>query len=78
MPDLYGTWKLFWADHYIGFLHANEHQFRHVFKYLDGTTKSPDSFHGPIGRKLECCVADLPAAKFAAIGNRNFPVHIIK
>jgi len=31
-------------------LHCNELPLRHVFLELDGTTKSPDSFSGPVGK----------------------------
>ena len=33
-------------------LHCNELPLRHVFLELDGTTKSPDSFSGPLRKKL--------------------------
>ena len=33
-------------------LHCSELPLRHVFLELDGTTKSPDSFSGPVGKKL--------------------------
>ena len=36
----------------ICLLHLNELPLRHVFIYLDGTTKSPDKFAGPIGSQL--------------------------
>ena len=36
----------------ICLLHTNELPLHHVFTMLDGTTKSPDSFSGPIGKSL--------------------------
>ena len=47
---------------------------RHVFKALDGTTKSPDSFAGVIGSHLNGIVSDLEVANFKPICNQNFPL----
>ena len=39
-------------------LHCNELPLRHVFTHLDGSTKSPDSFSGVIGSKLNGPVSE--------------------
>ena len=59
-----------WA---ICLLHTIELPLRHVFTELNGSTKSPDSFSGPIGSKLDGCVSDWPVAKFKNISNPHFP-----
>ena len=46
----------------ICLLHCNELPLRHVFKALDGTTKSPDSFAGVIGSHLIGTVSDWEVA----------------
>ena len=48
----------------ICLLHTNELPLRHVFTNLDGTTKSPDSFSGPIGVKLGGVVSELDVVNF--------------
>ena len=58
-----------WA---ICLLHTNELPL-HVFTKLDGTTKSPDSFSGPIGSKLDGSVSEWPVVQFKRIINPNFP-----
>ena len=40
---------------------------------LDGTTNSPDSFTGPIGKQLDGCVSEWPVVKFKNIPNVHFP-----
>ena len=55
-------------------LHCNELPLRHVFKALDGTTKSPDSFPGVIGSHLNGIVSDWKVANFKSIYNQNFPL----
>ena len=57
----------------ICLLHCNELPLRHVFMFLDGTTKSPDSFSGPIGQKLSDNVRSWPVANFKRIHNPGFP-----
>ena len=42
----------------IYLLHTNELPLCHVFMELDGTTNSPDSFTGPIGKQLDGCVSE--------------------
>ena len=57
----------------ICLLHTNVLPLRHVFKMLDGTTKSPDSFSGPIGKSLTGDVSSWPvAANFKSIPNPHF------
>lgn len=56
-------------------LHGNELPFRHLFQYIDGSTKGPKSFEGPIGKKLEGCV-NFPVVKFQSIGS-NLPEVVI-
>ena len=58
----------------ICLLHCNELHLRHVFKALDGTTKSPDSFAGVIGSHLNGTVSDWKVANFKPICNQNFPL----
>ena len=54
--------------HVIGCsLHQNELPMRHVFKSKDGTTKSPNSFSGPIGKLCEKDVHDEPQVNFTVI-----------
>lgn len=54
-------------------LHANELPLRHVFTKLDGTTNSPDTFTGPIGKNLNGTVSDWPVVAFKKISNPHFP-----
>jgi len=54
-------------------LHCNELPLRHVFLELDGTTKSPDSFSGPVGKRLNGKVSTWPVKNFESIENANFP-----
>jgi len=44
-----------------------------VFLELDGTTKSPDSFSEPVGKKLNGKVSTWPVKIFEPIENANFP-----
>ena len=53
-------------------LHCNKLPLRHVFKALDETTKSPDSFAGVIGSHLNGIVSDWKVANFTPICNQNF------
>ena len=39
---------------------------------LDGTTNSPDSFTGPIGKQLDGCVSEWLVVKFKNIPNVHF------
>lgn len=41
-----------WA---VCLLHFNELPFRHLFQYIDGKSKGPKSYKGPIGEKLLGC-----------------------
>ena len=58
----------------ICLLHCNELPLRHVFKALDGTTKSPDSFAGVIGSHLNGTASYWKVANFKPICNQNFPL----
>ena len=58
----------------ICLLHCNELPFRHVFKLLDGTTNSPDSFNGPIGKVLGSCVSKWPVVRFKRIKSSGLKV----
>ena len=60
-----------WA---ICLLHLNELPLRHVFITLDGTTKSPDAFSGPIGSNLGDTVSNWEVVNFKKIPNPNFPI----
>ena len=57
----------------ICLLHTNELPLRHIFIHLDGTTNSPATFTGPIGKKLSGVVSDWPIAQFKSIPNPHFP-----
>ena len=59
-----------WA---ICLLHCIELPLRHVFKTLDGVTKSPDTFSGPIGKCLNGSVSDWEVVNFKRISNPHFP-----
>ena len=58
----------------ICLLHTNELPLRHIFTYLDGKTGSPETFTGPIGKKLNGVVSEWPVARFKCIPNPDFPV----
>lgn len=58
----------------IWLLHCIELVLRHVFQNIDGTSISPDSFSGPIGKKLSGKVFDWGVGKFKQIKNPSFPV----
>ena len=59
-----------WA---ICLLHLNELPLRHVFQNLDGVASGPDSFSGPICRKLNGAVLEWKVVKFKSIPNPKFP-----
>lgn len=48
-------------------LHQNELPFRAVFKFLDGSTKSPTAFSGPLGKLCVIDHQDLPQVKFRTL-----------
>ena len=56
----------------ICLLHINQLPLRHIFIHLDGTTNSPATFTGPIGKKLSGVVSDGPIAQFKSIPNPHF------
>ena len=51
----------------ICMLHLNELPLRHTFITLDGLTKSPDNFFGPIGSMLNSIVSQWQVVKFKFI-----------
>lgn len=53
-------------------LHLNELPLRHLFKSLDGSTQSPTTFSGPIGKLLDSCHL-LATVEFDRIVCANFP-----
>lgn len=61
--EVYIGRPLQWA---ICLLHFNELPLRHMFKHLDGESKGPNSFCGPIGRQLIRCET-LPIVAFEPI-----------
>ena len=53
---------------------------RHVFMHLDGVTKGPSTFNGPIGKALVGNVSTWPVDSFCPIENNNFktlPIEIV-
>src|SRR5215469_16156040 len=56
----------------ICLLHLNELPLRHVFMNLDGTTKGPDKFAGPIGSELNGNVSEWEVIKFKPIPYARF------
>ena len=55
-------------------LHTNLLPLRHAFVELDGSTKSPDAFARPIGKKLDSNVSQWPVVAFKSIPNPHFPM----
>ena len=55
-------------------LHLNELPLRHTFTTLDGSTKSPDKFTGPIGSMLNGVVSKWHVVNFKSIPNPSFPI----
>ena len=69
--------------HIIGCsLHQNELPFRAVFKHLDGTTRSPTTFSGPLGKLCEKDIHHLPQVEFENISGElddmKFPEETLK
>ena len=60
----------------ICLLHCNELPLRHIFTNLDGTTKSPYTLSGPIGKELYSrqAVSEWSEKNFHPILNQNFPM----
>ena len=50
-------------------LHQNKLPLRAVFKHLDGSTKSPTAFTGPLGKLCETDHHDLPQVKFTQLSS---------
>ena len=64
----------------ICLLHCNELPLRHVFAHLNGTTKSPNSFSGVIGKQIAGSVSNWDVKQFNSITNNDFPMlpqHIV-
>jgi len=57
----------------ICLLHCVELPLRQVFLATDGSSTGPDSFSGPIGKKLSGKVSEWGVAAFKPIKNTNFP-----
>ena len=57
----------------ICMLHCNELHLSHIFTTIDGTTTSPSSFSGPIGRSLVGYISEWGIAPFEKINNSDFP-----
>ena len=55
-------------------LHLNELPLQHTFSTLDGSTKSPDKFSGPIGSMLNGIVSQWQVVKFKSIPYLSFPI----
>ena len=54
--------------HIIGCsLHQNELPFRAVFKHLDGSTKTPTTFSGPLEKLFEICYQHQPQVVFTKL-----------
>lgn len=53
-------------------LHANELPLRHLIREVDGTTKTPTTFKGPVGQQLPNCHT-LAAVPFRPITCLDFP-----
>ena len=54
--------------------HLNELPLRHTFSTLDGSTKSPDKFFGPIGSMLNDIVSQWQVVKFKSIPYLSFSI----
>ena len=69
--------------HLIGFtLHHNELPFRIIFKKVDGSTKCPNKFSGPIGKLISIGFHLNPQVKFTKVDSPmkilNIPNEVIK
>ena len=58
----------------ICLLHLNELPLRHIFTTLDESTRSHDSFIGPMGNELSGDVCYCPVVILKSIPNKDFPV----
>ena len=58
----------------ICLLHCVALLLHHVFTALDGSTRSPNSFGGPIGKKVKKPVSIWPIEEFKSISNQHFPI----
>ena len=57
----------------IYFLHTNELPFWHIFMDLYGVSTSPDSFSGPIGKRLYTSGYDWQVVNFEPFSSLEFP-----
>ena len=57
----------------ICMLHLNELPLRHILSTLDGSTKSPEKFSGPIGSMLDGSVSQWEVVNFKSIPYPSFP-----
>ena len=48
-------------------IHSNELNLREVFKQLDGKTRGPNSYFGPLGKAASGDVRRLPVAQFRPV-----------
>ena len=55
-------------------LHLNQLPLRHTFSALNGSTKSPDKFSGPIGSMLNGIVSQWQVIKLKSIPYLSFPI----
>ena len=70
-PPIANFWLRAWWV--VCLLHTNELPLRHIFQYLDGGTKSPNAFAGPIGKSLDSNSSQWPVITFKPILNPYFP-----
>ena len=58
------------------FAHMNELPLRKVVITIDGITKGPDLYAGPIGKRLNSCM-ELPVIEFSTIEiDKEFRIHL--
>ena len=61
------------VHYFVCLLHLNELPFRAIFHHIDGRSIGPDSFVGPIGRRLKGFQSNKPVVNFTPIRNDKFP-----
>jgi len=57
----------------ICLLHFNELPLKTIFQEIDGTTKGPTVFSGPIGKKIASC-EKMPVVEFEKINTTDMPI----
>ena len=55
-------------------LHCNELPLHHVFTHIDGTTKSPNSFGGVIGKQISGSVSNWEVKRLNPTPFTDFPI----